>query len=52
MNFFKKNYLDKELCEYIHDEDLNSIYSTLLGMHYLNLYSPKIEEKYSFLLYV
>lgn len=48
--FLQKNYLDKELWEYVHDKEANSLYPTLLGMHYLNLYSPINEKEYSFLL--
>lgn len=48
--FIQKNYLDKELWEYVHDKEANSLYPPLLGMHYLNLYSPINEKKYSFLL--
>ena len=48
--FLQKNYLDKELWEYVHDKEANSLYPTLLGMHYLNLYSPLNEKEYSFLL--
>lgn len=48
--FLQINYFDRELWEYVHDNDANSLYSTLLGMHYLNLYSPTNNKEYSFLL--
>ena len=48
--FLEKNYLDKEVWEYVHDENANSLYPTLLGMNYLNINSPLNNKEYSFLL--
>lgn len=48
--FLKKNYFDQELWEYVHDKDANRVFPTLLGMHYLNVYSPVNGKDYSFLL--
>ncbi len=48
--FLEDNYLDKEEWEYVHDENANSLYPTLLGMHYLNINSPINDKEYSFLL--
>ena len=48
--FLEDNYLDKEEWEYVHDENANSLYPTLLGMNYLNINSPINDKEYSFLL--
>ena len=48
--FLENNYLDKEVWEYVHDENANSLYPTLLGMNYLNINSPLNNKEYSFLL--
>ena len=47
--FYKENYLDKSVWEYVHGDDVN-IYPCLLGMRYLNLYTPSDGKKYSFFL--
>ena len=49
-SFLEDNYLDKEEWEYVHDENANSLYPTLLGMNYLNINSPINDKEYSFLL--
>ena len=36
-NFIRENYLDEDTWQYVRDENVNSLYPTLLGMHYLNL---------------
>ena len=48
--FLENNYLDKEEWEYVHDENANSLYPTLLGMNYLNINNPINDKEYSFLL--
>ena len=48
--FLENNYLDREVWEYVHDKNANSLYPTLLGMNYLNIYSPLNDKEYSFLL--
>lgn len=48
--FLKKNYLDKEIWEYVYDEKANSSYPTILGMNYLNFNSAVNGKKYNFLL--
>ena len=48
--FLEDNYLDKEEWEYVHDENANSLYPTLLGMNYLNINSPINDKESSFLL--
>ena len=48
--FLENNYLDKDEWEYVHDENANSLYPTLLGMNYLNINSPINDKEYSFLL--
>lgn len=48
--FLKNNYFDYELWEYVHDKNANRVFPTLLGMHYLNVYSPINGKDYSFLL--
>ena len=47
--FFKKNYLDKGLCEYVCNK-VDNLYPTPLGMHYLNFCSPINFPQCSFLL--
>ena len=49
-SFLEDNYLDKEEWKYVHDENANSLYPTLLGMNYLNINSPINDKEYSFLL--
>ena len=49
-SFLEDNYLDKEEWEYVHDENANSLYPTLLGMNYLNINSLINDKEYSFLL--
>lgn len=49
-SFLEDNYLDKEEWEYVHDDNANSLYPTLLGMNYLNINSPINDKEYSFLL--
>lgn len=48
--FLENNYLDKEVWEYVHDENASSLFPTLLGMNYLSTNSPLNNKKYSFLL--
>ncbi len=48
--FLKNNYLDKDVWEYVHDENANKLYPTLLGMNYLNLNNPLNDRNSSFLL--
>ncbi len=48
--FLEDNYLDKEEWEYVHDENANGLYPTLLGMNYLNINSPINDKESSFLL--
>ena len=48
-NFFQENYLDKNLCEYVHD-NTKSLYLQPLGMHYLTFDSPVNEQDYNFFL--
>ena len=48
--FLKNNYLDKDVWEYVHDENANKLYPTLLGMNYLNLNNPLNDRDSSFLL--
>ena len=49
-DFFENNYLDKKTCEYVYDENANSLFPTPLGMTYLNFDNVLDGEKYSFLL--
>ena len=49
-SFLENNYLDREVWEYVHDENASSIFPTLLGMNYLSTNSPLNNKKYSFLL--
>ena len=48
--FFKDNYLDKDICTYVLDAKNNSLCPTPLGMHYLNINCPSNLNKYNFLL--
>lgn len=48
--FFRENYLDKELWEYVYDKDAWILNPPPLGMHYINFESPRNGESYSFLL--
>ncbi len=47
--FFKENYLDKELWEYVYDKNAWIVYPPPLGMHYINFSSPS-KKNFSFLL--
>lgn len=49
-NFIRENYLDEDTWQYVRDENVNSLYPTLLGMHYLNLDNSINKRAYSFLL--
>lgn len=49
-NFIRENYLDEDTWQYVRDENVNSLYPTLLGMHYLNLDNSINNRAYSFLL--
>lgn len=49
-NFFKNNYFDMSVWEYVYDENSNFLYPTPLGMHYLNYDNPSNNKEYSFLL--
>ena len=53
-DFFDNNYYDKEVCEYVYDQNANSLHPTLLGMSYLNFNSSRYvnykKQQYSFLL--